>query len=325
MTLRAAILGCGGIAVRHADAVAATTGIELVAACSRDLARAQAFAAARGAIGYADLDAMIDAGLDLLIITTPPFARDGEAEHAAARGVHLLVEKPIALDLAIANRMVAAVEASGVIAAIGYMYRFGDAIRAWQGRDVGRTGMFSGEYHCHALHADWWRSEAKSGGQILEQAIHQIDLIRHMIGDPDIVYARRANLLHGATPGYDVEDVSAMLFGYADGRIATLAASNIATPGLWFKRWSIMAEKMTGRFSDWNAAEFLPAEAGATPELFSGNTDVFAAQIADLSAAIIENRQPAIPLREGLGSLRLALAAKRSAAEGRVIEIADVV
>nr|MCU0729347.1 Gfo/Idh/MocA family oxidoreductase [Sphingopyxis sp.] len=106
MTVRAGILGCGGIAVRHAESVVATAGVELVASCSRDLAKAEAFAAAHGGRGYADLDAMIDDGLDLLIVTTPPFARDGEAEHAAARGVHLLVEKPIALDLHAANRMV---------------------------------------------------------------------------------------------------------------------------------------------------------------------------------------------------------------------------
>jgi predicted dehydrogenase len=324
MTLRAAILGCGGIAARHADAVSQTAGIKLVAACSRDLARACSFAEPRGAVGYTDLDAMIDDGLDLLIITTPPFARAGETEHAASRGVHVLVEKPISLDLASATRMVESVEAAGVIAAIGYMYRFGDAIREWRARDVGRIGMFSGEYHCNALHADWWRSEARSGGQILEQAIHQIDLIRHMVGEPDSVYARRANLLHGATPGYDVEDVSAMFFGYADGRIATLAASNIATPGLWFKRWSIMAERLTARFTDWNAAEFLVAESGTVPEMVIGDTNVFAAQIADLVDAITHQRPPAIPLREGIGSLRLALAAKMSAAEDRVIEIDDV-
>ena len=323
MTLRVGILGCGGIAARHAAAVAAQPELMTIAAwCSRDPAKAAEFAARHGGAPFASLDAMIDAGLDLLIVTIPPFARAGEAEHAAARGVHLLVEKPIALDLAAARAMAGAVEAAGVVAAIGFMYRHGDALRAWREADTGRIGLFAGEYHCNALHAEWWREEAKSGGQIVEQVLHQIDLIRHLMGDPDRVYARRANLFHRDTPGYDVEDVSATVFAWDDGRIATLNASNIATPGLWAKRWAVYAERLTGRFSDWNLAEFASTVDGAVTAI-AGTTDPFAAQLADLAAAIRDNRPPLTPLRDGVGALGLALAARRSADERRELSLSD--
>ena len=317
MTLKVGVLGCGGIAARHAAAVLAQPAtLTLAGWCGRDPARAAEFAARHGGRGFATLDAMIDAGIDVLIVTVPPFARTGEAEHAAARGVHLLVEKPIALDLPAAQAMAQAVAASGVVAAIGFMYRHGDAVRAWREADPGRVALYAGEYHCNALHAEWWREEAKSGGQIVEQVLHQIDLIRHLMGDPDRVYARRANLFHGAVPSCDVEDVSAIVFAWDDGRIATLNASNIATPGLWAKRWSVYAERLTGRFSDWNLAEFASTSDGSVRAI-TGDTDPFAAQLADLAAAIRDRRDPLAPLREGVGALRLALAARQSADERR--------
>ncbi|HVF94527.1 MAG TPA: Gfo/Idh/MocA family oxidoreductase, partial [Sphingomonas sp.] len=194
--MRVALLGCGGIAPRHV-AAAKANGLDLVGCCGRDPGRTEAFAAGHGGEAFVDLDRMIDTvAPELLIATLPPFARSGEIEHAASRGVHLLVEKPIALDLPAAERMVARVGTTGVVAAVGFMYRFGDAIAAWRSADTGPVGLYAGRYHCNALHADWWREEAKSGGQILEQVIHQIDLIRHLVGEPDTVYARRANLFH---------------------------------------------------------------------------------------------------------------------------------
>ena len=318
--MRVGILGCGGIAVRHVNAAKAAE-LDVVAACSRDLAKAQAFTADHGGTAYDDLDRMIDAGLDLLVVTTPPFGRHGETEHAASRGVNLLVEKPIALDMAAATRMADAVEATGVTAAIGFMYRHGSAVREWKARDTGPVGLYAGAYHCNALHADWWRDEAQSGGQILEQVIHQIDLIRHLMGEPATVYARRANLFHHDTPGYSVEDVSAITFGWDDGRIATLNASNIATPGVWHKEWNVFAEHLTGRFTSWNEAVFTETKAGATSEPLVSPADPFVTQMEDVAAAIRDKRQPLIPLREGVTTLKLALAARQSADERREIHV----
>jgi len=319
--MRVALLGCGGIAPRHVTAAKAL-GLDLVGCCGRDQARTEAFAADHGGEAFVDLDRMIDTvAPELLIATLPPFNRDGEIEHAAARGLHLLVEKPIALDMDAAERMVASVEATGVVAAIGFMYRFGDAVRRWRAHDTGTVAMYAGAYHCNALHAPWWREEAKSGGQILEQAIHQIDLIRHLVGEPDTVSARRANLFHRDVPGYDVEDMSAILFGWDDGRIATLNASNIATPGVWHKEWAVYAERLTGRFTSWNEAVLTATVAGAEAEVIAGTSDPFTVQLADVVDAIRTKRAPAIPLAEGAATLRLALAARQAADERREIRL----
>jgi predicted dehydrogenase len=201
------------------------------------------------------------------------------------------------------------------------MYRFGDAVRRWRAADAGLVALYTGSYHCNALHSAWWPEQAKSGGQIVEQVIHQVDLIRHLMGEPDTVYARRANLFHREVPGYDVEDVSAIVFGWDDGRIATLNASNVAVPGVWHKDWALFAERLVGRFTSWNDAVLTRTTAPITSETIAGTTDPFVAQLADVAAAIRERRAPAIPLGEGAASLRLALAARRSADEGREVRL----
>jgi predicted dehydrogenase len=322
--LRVGLLGCGGIAARHAGAVAALSDrMELVACCGRDLERTQAFASSHGGNAFIDLDRMIDEGVDLVIATLPPYNRHGEIENAASRGVNLLVEKPIALSADAADRMVDAIDAAGVVAAIGFMYRFGDAVRRWRAMHSGRAGLYVGGYYCNALHAHWWRKREMSGGQILEQAIHQIDLIRHLIGEPDTVYSRFANLFHRDVPGYDVEDLSATIFGWDDGRIASLTASNIGVPGVWHKEWAIMAERMTGRFTSWNDAVLTHTEGEPESETIVGESDPFVTQLADVADAIAEKREPYIPLSEGAKTLKLALAAVQSAQTGQELRLGD--
>lgn len=322
--MRVGILGTGGIAARHAAAIAEVEGAELVAATSRSFETAQAFSGRHGGTAYAGLERMLgEAELDLVIVALPPGAHAGEVERIAAAGVGVLVEKPIALDPGRAQAMVAATEQ--VTAACGFMYRFGGAVERWTAMEVagetGRAGHFSGSFHCNALHAPWWRDREISGGQMVEQLIHIVDLQRSAMGMPNSVVARSANFRHAQTPGYSSEDMSAMIFGYDDGRMAVLHASNIAVPGRWMKGWQIVAERATGIFADWNTAEIVRTEGEAASEKVAATTNPFAAQIADLRDAIAGRRPPRVPLSDGLATLRMVLAARRAADEQREVAL----
>lgn len=319
--LRVGILGPGGIAARHAKAIKALPDeVELVAVCGRDAAKTAAFGQAWGASCYVDHKEMLRAEqLGLLVVALPPFAHSGQVEEAARAGVNVLVEKPIALDTARATAMVEACRE--VTAACGFMYRFGAATERWEAADAGRALHFSGSFHSNALHAPWWRSRDKSGGQMVEQLIHIIDLARHSLGMPDKVYARAATLMHRDVPGYDAEDLSAIVLGYDDGRVAVLHASNVAIPGRWMKQWQIVAERATGLFADWNNAEIVMTAGDTQSDKVGSDRDVFTAQLADVAAAIREGRPPRVPLSEGADSLRIALAARQSADEQREIAL----
>ena len=322
MTLRVGLLGTGGIGSRHADAIARVPALELVACCGRDARKVEDFAQPRGAAPYTDFSQML-AGerLDLLVVALPPFAHEGQVEEAARAKVNLLVEKPIALDLVRAQSMVDA--AGDVIAACGFMYRFGGAVARWDElRSAGKTGRvahFSGAFHCNALHAPWWRDRTKSGGQMVEQLIHIVDLARSNLGMPRSVFASATRFGHANVPGYSAEDISAMILTYDNGAIATLNASNLAVPGRWTKGWQIVGERMTGQFRDWNAGEITPTDPLASPEAIAATVDPFVAQLEDIAVAITHGRPPRVPLQDGVNSLRIVLAARQSADEKREV------
>ena len=322
-TLRTGILGCGGVAQRHAQtAVQLKDEIELVAFCDADEARARAFAeqfSAGRALTFTDHRAMFArANLDLAMVCLPPFAHSDEVDCAAERGIHLLVEKPIALSSELAWRMVDAAERAQIKTQVGFMYRFGAAMQAFKTRfdagAFGAAGLFSARYFCNSSYADWKRSREQSGGQLVEQVIHLFDTMRYLLGEPVSVFSRQANFFHRDIEGYTAEDVSATVFGFPNGGLGVIYATNGAFPNRWVKEWRIVTQRLVAEFADWNHATFTPTGApDLAPETISSEQDVFALQLRDLVNAIRANGETRTPLREGAKSLDLVLAAARSA------------
>jgi len=322
-TLRAGILGCGSFAHRHAQILAALGDqVEMVAFCSRDPANAQAFAdqytGGQGAV-FTDHHTMFErAGLDLVIICLPPHGHTDEVERAAERGIHLLIEKPIALTSEQGWRMVEAAERAGIKTQVGFMYRFGDAVERLRAMldsgEAGMAGLMSARYFCNALHADWWRARDKSGGQVVEQAIHMFDLLRYLLGDAVSVYSRQENLFHREVPGYTIEDVSATVVGFASGAIGVVYATNAAIPGKWINDYRVVAHRLTAEFASANQATFVFTDDPERPPLvIDSDRDFRQAQTQDLLAAIRTGGSTRTPLREGALTLDLVLGAVRSA------------
>ena len=133
MPLRTAILGCGGFANTHARNITSLKeDFEFVAFCDSNESRGRAFSEKYtdgGAVVFTDHHRLFDqARLDLAVICLPPYGHSAEVEAAAARGVHLLMEKPIALTSEHAWRMVETSEKAGIKTQVGFMFRFGEAV-----------------------------------------------------------------------------------------------------------------------------------------------------------------------------------------------------
>jgi predicted dehydrogenase len=329
--LRTAILGCGGFAHKHAHILASFPDqVEMVAFCNRTLDKAVAFAeqytSGRAAV-FADHHEMLDAvDLDLMVICLPPYAHSDEVERAAEKGIHLLIEKPIALTSEHGWRMVTAAESAGIKTQVGFMYRFGVAIEQLKGMieagSTGPVGLMSARYFCNALHAPWWRVREQSGGQFVEQVIHMVDLMRYLLGDPVTVYSRQTNLFHRHVPDYDIEDVSATVFSFASGALGVIYATNGAIPNRWINDYRLVAQKLTAEFGDANHAIFHLTDApDRLPLTIAADRDYHHHQMADLLQAIRSNSQTRIPLREGALSLDMALAATRSAELGAEVRL----
>lgn len=321
--LRSAILGCGSFAHRHAQNITEMAeDTRLVAFCDQVPENAQLYSnryTNGKAPTYTDFHDMLEhEDLDLLVIAIPPFAHADEVEAAASRGVHLLMEKPIALSMDQAWRMVQAVEAAGVKTQVGFMWRFGEAIETLKemiaSGEAGMPGLMSARYFCNSLHAPWWRSRDKSGGQLVEQIIHMVDLIRYLLGTPVSVFSRQENLFHTDVPGYTVEDTSATIFGFRSGALGVIYASNGAIPNKWINDYRVVTRNITAEFSNANHAIFhMTSQEGIPQRTVSSERNVHRAELLDLITAIRTGATTRTPMREGALSLKMALAATESA------------
>jgi predicted dehydrogenase len=320
--LRVGILGCGDFANKHAQI---TLGLpdeaQLVAFCDRTEAKARAFEQkyAPGAAVFTDHHRMFDeARLDLVIVCLPPYGHSDEVERAADHGIHILMEKPIALASEQAWKMVDAAERARIKTQVGFMFRFGEAIERFKAMQsagqTGQIGLMTARYFCNALHAPWWRMRDKSGGQVVEQVIHMFDLLRYLVGEPTSVYSRQENLFHQDVPDYTIEDVSATIVGLQGGGMGVIYATNNAIPGKWINDYRVVAHHLTADFQNANNATFTQTDHPGNPVItIESDKDFRRSLMLDLIQAIRTDGETRTPLREGAKSLDLVLAARRSA------------
>jgi predicted dehydrogenase len=342
--LRAAVIGCGNVAGNHADAYRDLPGVDLVACTDVDPARAARFAGRYGAAA-SHPDDLFGLGLDLVSVCTPHPTHEAVVTRAAAHGVHVLCEKPIATELGAAARMVAACEAAGVTLGVAFQRRFWPAARRIRAAiDDGTLGVPVLGHTSVLLHrdtsyytADAWRGtwEADGGGVLMTQAVHNVDLLQWYMGEAAEVTAAHAAFRHGTV--IEVEDTAVATVRFASGGLATLAASTALTPALGTRvlltgrtgASAELAEYPEGseaRIDLWAVpgAETATAPFGtgltADPPLsrINGALAPFHAQlIADFADAVRRGRRPAVTGREAVKSLAILTAAYASAASGR--------
>jgi predicted dehydrogenase len=326
---RIGFIGCGGIANAHARALASLKGrVEMVAFCDIEEERArwfsQTYAEGKAKV-FTDYRKMYDeVKLDIVYICLPPFAHKDEVDIAAEKGIHIFIEKPIALDMETANRMVKAVEKGKVKSQVGFMFRFGDAVEEVKEmlKSYGPVGLMMGRYMCNSLHSPWWRDKTKSGGQIVEQIIHIFDLIRYFMGEPETVFARWNNIFHKDVPDYTVEDVSGTVITFKDGGIATVSATNGAIPGKWIAQLDLIAKGITVNFLDANhAIIYQTLKPWEKKVEVASSKDVYLAETLDLLDAIENDRETRVPMIEGAKSLQLVLSAAASAEKGEIFKL----
>jgi len=231
--LRIGSVGAGGNARGHMQRVAAIEGVSIAAICDVDAARAGSAAEQFGAQAYTNHHELLDAaGLDALYVSVPPFAHTDAELQAAGRGIHLFVEKPVHLSMDEALRVCEAVDDGGIISCVGYQLRYLDPtqrLRRWlSGKTIGmvtatRWGGLPG--------TPWWRKMAESGGQLVEQTTHQIDLMRYFAGEVTEVSARYALRTMGDVEGLDIPDSQALWLQFSSGALGAVTTSCMADTG----------------------------------------------------------------------------------------------
>lgn len=215
----------------HVAALRDEPDVDIVGVASRHGAHAQALAArvGSGVPAFDDHRALLDAGgLDALIACLPPDARGAPELDALDLGLHLLVEKPIGLDEAVPARIGDRIRTTGVVASVGYQWRYLDLVE--QARELlaeRPPQLLLGTWLGETPAAPWWVRQASSGGQVLEQATHVLDLMRFLVGEAGVVAARAADAPADERGSGDVRDVSVALLAFESGAIGSLATTRL--------------------------------------------------------------------------------------------------
>jgi D-xylose 1-dehydrogenase (NADP+, D-xylono-1,5-lactone-forming) len=321
--LRWGILGPGRIAPRLVRAIAGSDRSELVAVASRDIGRAQAFAATHGiARAYGSYDELLaDPGVDVIYVSLPNHLHAERTIRALEAGKHVLCEKPLALTVDQVDEIAAAAGRAGRIAAEAFMYlhhpQILQAIELSRGGALGPLELVSGTFSFFLSHADDPRIDpSMGGGSLWDVGCYPISLARRIAGEePDSV---------SAFARFDEHGVDRTFIGQLHFPCGLLAQfdSGFAAPDR--ERVEIVGGEATLVLT----SPFLPDPDGPAPSLvlWRGrestpieveSVDQYRAEVDDLAAAILDGTPPRVDLAFSRGTVAAIVsldAAARAAA-----------
>jgi predicted dehydrogenase len=328
--MQVGLIGCGGMGMSLAQALNAT-GLGRIAAVSDvDAARARASAEKLGAEPFDDHRAMLEAGLlAMVIVASPPFLHRPLAEDALKAGAHVFVEKPMAVTLEECDAMQRAAEDAGRLLMVGQVLRYYPTWRYIRervaagaiGRPIGaRVTRIGGGFGTYSVP---WRMEmAKSGGMLMEINAHEIDFLCELLGEPRRVYGALGQFLDDRI---DYPNLAFVSIHFASGALGLLHASQVSAIG--------------------DLSGIVEGEAGSIAYNggFGGDSQIFEARhgekaavtrVADLQyeqpvqaelhaflEAIAAGAPAPVTGAEGRRAVAIALAAYRSAEEGRSVDL----
>jgi 1,5-anhydro-D-fructose reductase (1,5-anhydro-D-mannitol-forming) len=327
MTVRWGIIGIGKVAdIAIAPAIAADEQARLAAVCSRSLDRAKAFADNHGAdAAYDDYAQMLaDPDVDVVYIASPNGVHAEQGLAALKAGKHVLVDKPLALEIADAKAMVDAAASAKVLLGTGFHLRHKATTRA--ARDAiaaGRLGdVFYAEMACGAgkglFPYDTWRAdpELSGGGTLLHQGVHAVDLVAYLCDQPVVEVTAMVDKL-------EAEDVFVGSCRLADGTLANIASHSLRM----------------GTRPDWTVFGtdgWLDARGGTSPapgdtldlhdndgtsRLATSTAPAYGTEVADFSNAVASSTAPIASGVDGMRAVAVADALYRAAREGRTVQV----
>ena len=223
MALRVGLVGAGAVATRHARVLSGFPDVELVAVHDPDRPAAEALAAMSGASVTGTVGELLATRPDAVWLCVPPFAH-GELELAVVRaGLPFFVEKPLAADLSTAEEVAAAVAAAALPTATGYHWRHLDTVtRARTALAATTVRLVDARWWGTTPPPAWWSRLDRSGGQVLEQATHVLDLVRLLAGEVGEVSGAAAA---SSRADRDVPDATAAVLRFESGAVGTATTS----------------------------------------------------------------------------------------------------
>ena len=342
--MKYALIGCGRIAVNHIKAVV-NNGLDLVAVCDLVPEHIDILFEKTGYTGtpvrYTDYRKMLSEHpeLELAAIATDSGVHAEIVLACLDAGLNVIVEKPMAMSMADADRIIAKAEETKRLVSVCHQNRFNLAVqRMRRALEQGRFGRLShGSVHvrwnrnrAYYEQAPWRGKWASDGGALMNQCIHGIDLLRWMLGDEvEEVYGQTRQQFHDYL---ECEDVGLAVLKFKNGAIATVEGTVNVYPKNLEETLYLFGEKGTVKLGGtscnnidvWDFAEADPEDeesrglTEATSNVYgNGHTSLY----ADMLSAISEGRQPYIDAEAGRRALEVVLAIYKSQLTGQPVRL----
>jgi len=350
-----AIVGCGMIARFHARAITEIPGARVAALVSRTPANAAELLGETGIPPCPTFGTVAEAvkapGVDAVIITTPSGAHVEPAVVAAAAGKHVVVEKPLEITGPRCQQIIDACDRAKVQLCTIFPSRFGDANVALKAAlDAGKFGRLTlGETTCK-----WWRPQSyydnggwkgtqalDGGGAMMNQAIHNVDLLLWTMGPAAAVSGFTATLAHERI---EVEDTAVAVVRFKSGALGVIQATTSVHPGYpktiavhgdkgsvvieqddvlrWdFTPQTIADDEIKARFAA-RAVNPQDSKSGGAADPKAISHEGHRRQLADFVEAVRAGRLPKVDGREGRKSVDLICAIYESHRTGKTVELA---
>ncbi|AIQ54430.1 Gfo/Idh/MocA family protein [Paenibacillus sp. FSL R7-0331] len=344
MSLRYALIGCGRIAPNHI-AAALENNLDILAICDIDRNNmeklADKFSLSKNIKMYISYEEMLEKEkLDLVSICTESGKHASIALGCIEEGVNLIIEKPIALSLEEADEIIARAKEKNVKVSACHQNRFNKSIQKI--REAIETNRFGKILHGTA-HIRWNRGEdyykqapwrgtwEQDGGALLNQCIHNIDLLRWMMGNDIVeVFGMTDNMIHDYI---ETEDLGMALVKFANGGYGVIEGTTNIYPKNLEETLYIFGEKGTVKvggksvnlIDEWQFADNLDDSEEVKLKYHEDPPNVYGfghnPLYADVIDAINNDRQPYVTALDGRNALELVLAIYKSAAEGKSINL----
>ena len=334
MSLKLAFAGAGYIANIHAQAAQNQPGVDLVAVVEKYSDKSEAFAGKFGLkCCYTSVEQLLDeGGVDALVICTPNFLHAPQAIAALKRGVHVMVEKPMAMNAAEAEEMCAVAQKSGVALMVAHCWRFDEDV-LWLKEQEGRLGKIIRTkgygVHTHWGPSGWFtQKELAGGGAMADMGIHALDTARFLLGDPlpVSVYAR----MGAYYKDFDVDDTGVLIVNWDNGATSYIESG-------WWQPHSDGPEAATQLYGTQGFGQLFPTRL-ELPNVAEERVEIidsgfpfpraehcpqamYEAQMAYFIECIRSGKTPTPGGAEGLVNMKVVDAAYESARTGNVVEI----
>ena len=334
------IVGCGVISEWHAKAISGIEGIVLVGATDRNQDSREKFAEKFGIVAFDTYEQMLACGdIDVVCICTPSGLHSSMAVQAADAGKHIIVEKPMALNLEQADQIIRACDRNYVKLTVISQLRFTEAVsRMKDAVDQGLPGKLvmgnlymkyyrSQEYYDSSSWRGTWAMDG--GGALMNQGIHGIDLLQYIMGDVKSVFAYAKTLARDI----EVEDSAAAVLEFENGALGTIQGTTSIYPGFprvlevngthgtialqedSIVKWEIEGQEAPEGILAGPKGKKYQSERNPTDFGIEGHRK----QISDMVHAIREDRKPSVDAYEGRKAIEIITAIYESSRTGKPV------